>query len=149
MIEKKINNILSECSKLAQTIVYDYTRLGGKVDPHGTVQEIGIWPYKQMLCAQPNICPGKWDAKTPLELWDTNGSPTVSHMTRPYYNQQQQQKKKRIHQIMDFAVPTDHLVKLKMNNEKNKYLDLERELKKNCGTWKWRWYQLSLVFLVQ
>ena len=31
---------------------------------------------------------------------------------------------------MDFAVPADHKVKLK-ENEKDKYLDLPRELKKN------------------
>ena len=31
---------------------------------------------------------------------------------------------------MDFAVPADHWKKLKENEEKNKYLDLSRELKK-------------------
>ena len=35
---------------------------------------------------------------------------------------------------MDFAVPSDHRVKLKKTEKKDKYLDLARELKKNCRT---------------
>ena len=35
---------------------------------------------------------------------------------------------------MDFAVPADHRVKLK-ESEKNKYLDLAKELKKNKKMW--------------
>ena len=31
---------------------------------------------------------------------------------------------------MDFAVPADHIVKLKESEKKDKYLDLTRELKK-------------------
>ena len=34
---------------------------------------------------------------------------------------------------MDFAVPADHRVKLKENEVINKYLDLARELKKQCN----------------
>ena len=45
-------------------------------------------------------------------------------------------------QIVDFAVPADHRVKLK-ESKKDKYLNLARKLK-NCGTWKWRWYQMFL-----
>ena len=32
---------------------------------------------------------------------------------------------------MDFAVPVDHIIKLKESEKKDKYLDLARELKKN------------------
>ena len=39
-------------------------------------------------------------------------------------------KKKRTCQIVDFAVPADHRVKLKESEKKDKYLDLDRELKK-------------------
>ena len=39
-------------------------------------------------------------------------------------------KKKRSSKIVDFAVPTDHRVKLKECEKKDKYLDLARELKK-------------------
>ena len=52
-----------------------------------------------------------------------------------------QKKRKRIYKIVDFAVPADQRVKLKEIEKKDKYLDLARELK-NCGTWKWRLYQL-------
>ena len=39
-------------------------------------------------------------------------------------------KKKRSCKIVDFAVPTDHRIKLKESEKKDKYLDLARELKK-------------------
>ena len=39
-------------------------------------------------------------------------------------------KKKRIYKIVDFAVPADHRINLKECAEKDKYLDLARELKK-------------------
>ena len=39
-------------------------------------------------------------------------------------------KRKRICKIVDFAVPTDHRIKLKECEKKDKYLDLARELKK-------------------
>ena len=43
-------------------------------------------------------------------------------------------KKKRTRKIDDFAIPADHRIKLKECEKKDKYLDLARELKKNCGT---------------
>ena len=39
-------------------------------------------------------------------------------------------EKKRTCKIVDFAVPTDHRVKFKESEKKDKYLDLVRELKK-------------------
>ena len=39
-------------------------------------------------------------------------------------------KKKRIRKIVDFAVSADHSIKLKECQQKDKYLDLARELKK-------------------
>ena len=39
-------------------------------------------------------------------------------------------KKKRTCQIVDFAVPADHRIKLKECEKKEKYIDLARELKK-------------------
>ena len=35
--------------------VQDYTRLGGKGDPSGIVQEIEIWTYEHMVYAQPRM----------------------------------------------------------------------------------------------
>ena len=46
-------------------------------------------------------------------------------------------KKKRICKIVDFAVSTDHRIKLKECEKEYKYLDLSRELKKNYGTCWW------------
>ena len=39
-------------------------------------------------------------------------------------------KTERTCQLVDFAVPADHRVKLKENEKMDKYLDLARELKK-------------------
>ena len=44
-------------------------------------------------------------------------------------------KKKRMCKIVDFAVTAEHIINLKEYEKKDKYLDLARELKKNCGTW--------------
>ena len=79
-----------------------------------------------MVITQLKICPGKWDAQTPLGFWDTNGSTNIGQMTTAYNNQQ----KKRTCRIVDFAVPAHHRVKLKENEKKDKYLDLAQELKK-------------------
>ena len=57
----------------------------------------------------------------------THGSPDLGQKTRPYNNQQQ---KNIICRIVDFVVPTDHKIKLKECEKKDKYLDLDRELKK-------------------
>ena len=46
---------------------------GEQGKPLGIVQEIEIWPYDQMVYAQPNICPGEWDTQTLLGFWHTNG----------------------------------------------------------------------------
>ena len=39
-------------------------------------------------------------------------------------------KTERIYKIVDFAVPADHRINLKISEKKDKYLDLARELKK-------------------
>ena len=82
--------------------------------------------FKQKIYAQPRIYPREGDAQTPLGFWDKNSSPNIGHMTRPYYNH----RKKRTRRIVDFAVPTDHRVKLKESEKKNKYYVLAREFKK-------------------
>ena len=79
-----------------------------------------------MVYAQPSTCLTKWHTQTPMGLWYTNGSPNLGQMTRPYNNQQ----KKKICKIVDFAVPADHRLKLKVYEKRDKYLDLARELKK-------------------
>ena len=73
------------------------------------MQKIEIWPYEQVVYAQPRVCPGEWDAQTSPGFWDTNGSPNLKKTTIPIDNQQ----KKRTCQIVDLAVPKDHWVKIK------------------------------------
>ena len=92
------------------------------------MQEIEIWPYEQMVYAQLRIYHGEWDAQTPLEYWDTNGSPNLGQTTGPYNNQQQQQQQKKTTcRIVDFTIPDDHGVKSKQCWKKDKYFDLARE----------------------
>ena len=62
-----------------------------------------------------------------MGLLHTNGSPNLDQKTRPYSNQQ----KKRTCKIVDFAVPTDHRIKLKEGEKNDKYKDLAWKLKKN------------------
>ena len=80
-----------------------------------------------MVYAQPSSYPGEWRTQTLMGLWHTNGSPNLGQKTRPYCNQQ---KKKEKFQIVDFAVPADHRIKLKESEKNDKYWDLAKELKK-------------------
>ena len=81
------------------------------------MQEIEIWPKEQMVYAQPRICSEEWDAQNSQGFWDINGWPNLA-------------KKKIPWRIVYFAVLTDHRVKLKETEERDKYLDFVRELKK-------------------
>ena len=54
----------------------------------------------------------------------------LGQTTRSRNNQQQQQQQKRSCEIVVFAVPADHRVKLKESEKNDKYLDLTRALKK-------------------
>ena len=51
-------------------------------------------------------------------------------------------KKERTCQLVDFAVPADHRVKMKENEKMDKYLDLARELKK---LWNMKVKMISIV----
>ena len=55
----------------------------------------------------------------------------------------------RTDRIVDFVVPVGHRTKFKEIEKKDKYLDLPRELKKNCETWEWQLHQSWLVLWVQ
>ena len=139
-----ITHLINECSKLAQ-------------EQHKTKHD---WMGKVIhweLCNKFEFDHmNKWYMHNPaavLEnkihklLWDFNiQTDHLISATRPaliIIN-----KKKRTCKIVDLAVPVDHCVQLKESEKKDKYLDLAGELK-NCGTWKWRLYQLCLVLLVQ
>ena len=91
----------------------------------GIVQEVEDWPYEQMVYAQPRICPGEWDAQTPLG-WITNGSPNLGQTTRPYNNQQNRENL----QDCGLCCPGGPQRKIARMRKRDKYLDLARELKK-------------------
>ena len=97
-----------------------------------------------MVYAQPRNCPRKWDAQNSMGFWDTNGLSNLGQATWliDCQQQQQQQQNKKYCRMVDFAVPADDSVKLKESKTRDKYRDLTRDLKKNYGTWKLRWYQL-------
>ena len=101
-----------------------------KGDPLGNVQEIWIWPYKQVIYAQPRICPRERDAPSFLGFWDTNRSPNLGKTTRSSDIQQKKKKRKGTCWIVDFAIPVDNRVKIKESEKRVKYLDLAKELKK-------------------
>ena len=92
------------------------------------MQEIEIWPYEQVVYAQPGIRPGEWDAHRSLWFWDTNILPNLSQTTRPDVSQLK--KKSRTNRMVVFTVPADHRVKLKESEKREKYLDLLGELRK-------------------
>ena len=101
--------------------VYDETRLGGKGNSLGIVQEIQIWPYEQMVYAQTRICPGERDAQTHLGLWDRSESPNLGQTTIPC-------------RIVNFAIPADHRGKLKEGEKRTeKNYELENDGNTNCN----------------
>ncbi len=51
------------------------------------MQEVEVWPFEQMVYAQPRICPREWDTQTPLGFWDTNELPNLGQTTRSHNNQ--------------------------------------------------------------
>ena len=100
--------------------------MGGQADPLGDVQEIEIWPYEQMVYAQPSTCPGEWDILTPMEVWHKNGSPNLGQKTTPYSNQLVKENL----QNCRFCCPCWQQNKTEKSEKKDKYLDLASKLKK-------------------
>ena len=104
--DETINHIISECSKLAQKEYETTHDWVGKVI-HWDVQEIWIWPYEQMVYAQPSCCPGEWHTKL---LWDfgiqTDHLISARRLGLIIINK----KKKRTCKIVNFAVPADHRI---------------------------------------
>ena len=90
------------------------------------MQEIYIRPYHQIVYAKARIRSGDWDTQTSLGFWDTSRSPNSSREPRPC---DQRKKKERTCRIVDFSVSADHRVKIKGNENRDKYVDLARELK--------------------
>ena len=76
-----------------------------------------------MVYVQPRVCPGEWNAQTPLGFWDTNRSPNLGQTTRPSNNQHQEKN-------LPNCWVCSHKVKFRGSEKKDKYLDLARGLKK-------------------
>ena len=70
-------------------------RLVGESDPLRIVQEIKIWPNKQVVYTQSGIYHGEWKAHSSLGFWDTNGLPNPGHTNKPSNNQQKKKKKEK------------------------------------------------------
>ena len=102
---------------------------------------------KNDICTTQNP-PGKWDTQTSLGICETNWSRNLGLMTWRYDSQQK--KKKRSYRKLNFALLTDHSIKLKESEKKDKYPDLARQLKilehkrdshTNCYWWSWYSHQ--------
>ena len=114
MIDETINNMISECNKLAQNTRHDWE---GKV--------IHLELCKKFKFGHTNKC----YMSNPESVLENNTyiqtlPDRLILTTRPYDNQQQKTCK-----IVDFAVPVDHRVKLKESEKKDKYSTL-------LGNWK-------------
>ena len=132
--DETINHIISKCSKLAQK---EYkTR-------HDWVGKRIYWELCKKLKFDHS---NKWYMHNPesgLEkemhklLWDFEIQ--TNHLVSARWpNLIIIKKNERTCRIVDFAIPADHRVKLKECKKWDKYLNLVR----NCGSWKWRLYQL-------
>ena len=121
-----INNIISECSKLAQREFKARHDLVGKVIHWEMCKKFKFDHTNRWYMHNP--APVLENDSHKL-LWDFNIQ--TDHLIparRPdliIIN-----KKKRTCKRVDFAVPADHRIKLKECEKKDKYLDLARELKK-------------------
>ena len=87
-----------------------------------------------MIYVRTRIRPEEWDAQNSRWCWDTNRSPNTGQKSKPNNNKQTKKKKKkrntRICRIVDFAVPADYRVKVKDSENRDKYINLAKELKK-------------------
>ena len=136
--DETINHIISECSELAQR---------GCKTRHDWVRKVIHWELcKKIKFDHTN----KWymhnpepvrENKTNKIFWNfetqTDHLISARRLGLEIFNNN---KKKKTCRIVNFAVLTDHRVKLIEIEERDKYVDLARE-QKNNGTWKWRWYQ--------
>ena len=107
-----------------------------------------------MVYVQPRICPGEWDTNSSgffviqtdyliLARW-----PNLVIINK---KKKKKKRKKRTCWIRDFVVLPNHSVKLKENENKEKYLDLARVLKKkrkhksdfdtSCNWYSWYSHQ--------
>ena len=85
------------------------------------MQEIDIWPYYQMVCAQTKIHPGEWDAQNSQGFCDTNRSSNPVPKMRPSDSHPKREN------LLSWSTTES---KSKELEKRVKNLDLARELKK-------------------
>ena len=87
-----------------------------------------------MVYAKPRIRPRERDAQHSLGFLDTNGLPNLGQTTRTSDSKKTKNKQKKTKQRawrnVNFAIPVDHNVKLKISENRTKNLDIAMELKK-------------------
>ena len=67
------------------------------------------------------------EIQTSLQFWDTNGS---AYFCKIVKKKKKKKKRERTWWILYFAVPTDHMAKIKESEKRDKELNLARKLKK-------------------
>ena len=114
--DERINHIISECSKLAQK--ESKTRHGwvGRGSTGGCARNLNL------TIRTNGICTISYGTFIQTDHLISTRRPDIIIIN---YND-----KKRTCKIVDFAVPTDHRIKLKECEKKDKYFDLTRQLKK-------------------
>ena len=72
--------------------------------------------YEQVVYSPPWICPGIFDAQSFLGFWDINRSTNLGQSTRPSDSQQKKVEGGTC-RIMDFAVQSNHKIKIKIKRK--------------------------------
>ena len=92
------------------------------------MQETEIWPYEQMVYAQPRICPRNWDEQIQWDFKIQTDHAFSARRTELVIVKKKKKKEKK-------EKRKETLVTLKESEKNYEYVDLARELK-NRGTWK-------------
>ena len=132
--DETINHIISECSKLAQKEYKARRDWVGKVIHWGMCKKFKFDHANKWYMHNPAPV---LENDTHKLLW--NFDIQTDHLIsarRPDLIIIKKKKTKEISNIVDFAVPTDHTIKLKECEKRDKYLDLARELKKKLWNMK-------------
>ena len=139
VIDESINLIINECSKLVQKEYKTRHDWMGKAI-HWELYKKLKFDLRTNEHAQPSICPGEWEAQTPLEFRDTNISPNLNQTTRPCDSQQKKKKENPPNcGLCCSGWPLSNI-------EKKLRIKIStwtlRKIRINIGIWKSRWNQL-------
>ena len=137
VIHKTINQIISECCKLAQK---EYkTRHNKKLCKKFKFDYTNKWYMHNSESFQEN--------EAHKFLWDFEMQ--TDHLILARRPDLLIVNEKKTCRIEDFDILAYDRGKIKENEKSDKYPDLASELKKYYGAWRWRWHQFWLVHLEQ